>query len=261
MVAALMIDDPLLLQLKGIGMSEYEAKVYLIVSALRVADAREIHGQTKIPRGRIYETLTSLAQKGFVVMSGKSPVRYTPVDLTSTFERLKRESMVSLEGLYERLRALESEAPEQPVMMYSLQTEWTRDTQVRMVLRRAKSEVILLCNDKAYLSRFGKEIAQASKRVALYLVAGEEDHAAPVMGKSYLGGNDLKAALFHPDTTANYGISMKLLLVADRHESLSVMEENGRLTGIFICPDIYACYLSRKIIQEIEPVKISSRIS
>jgi len=47
---------------------------------------------------------------------------------------------------------------------------------------------------------------------------------------------------------------MKLLLMADRRESLSVMEENGRLTGIFICPDIYAGYLSRKIVQEIQPV-------
>ena len=88
-----MIDDSLLSQLKGIGMSEYEAKVYVILSALRVASAREIHEQTKIPRGRIYETLASLAQKGFIVSSGTSPLLYSPVDVTATFERLKRESV------------------------------------------------------------------------------------------------------------------------------------------------------------------------
>ena len=48
-VAKIMIDESLLSQLKGIGMSEYEAKVYVILSALRVASAREIHEQTKIP--------------------------------------------------------------------------------------------------------------------------------------------------------------------------------------------------------------------
>jgi HTH-type transcriptional regulator, sugar sensing transcriptional regulator len=47
---------------------------------------------------------------------------------------------------------------------------------------------------------------------------------------------------------------MKLLLMADRFESLSVLEDNGRLTGIFIRPDIYASYLSRKVVQEIQPV-------
>ncbi|MDD3136277.1 MAG: hypothetical protein PHF57_11830, partial [Methanoregula sp.] len=49
-------------------------------------------------------------------------------------------------------------------------------------------------------------------------------------------------------------LSMRLVLIADRRESLSVMEENGRVTGIFICPDMYAGYLSRKIVQEIQPV-------
>jgi CBS domain-containing protein len=45
----------------------------------------------------------------------------------------------------------------------------------------------------------------------------------------------------------------------NRRESLSVMEENGRLTGIFIGPDIFATYLSRKIVQEIEPVEKSPK--
>jgi sugar-specific transcriptional regulator TrmB len=70
-----MIDDLLLSQLKGTGMSEYEAKVYVVLTALRVASAGEIHEQTRIPRGRIYETLTSRARKGFIVSSGASPAR------------------------------------------------------------------------------------------------------------------------------------------------------------------------------------------
>lgn len=44
-----MIDDSLLAHLKEIGMSEYEARVYAILVALRVASARDIHEQTKIP--------------------------------------------------------------------------------------------------------------------------------------------------------------------------------------------------------------------
>jgi len=88
-----MFDDSLLSDLKKIGMSEYEAKVYVILTALRVASPHEIHEQTKIPRGKIYETLTSLAQKGFIVSSGKSPARYSPVDVVKTFERLKSESV------------------------------------------------------------------------------------------------------------------------------------------------------------------------
>jgi len=66
-----MIDESLLVQLKNIGMSEYEAKIYAILSALRIATGREIHEQTKIPRGRVYETLASLSQKGFISSVGQ----------------------------------------------------------------------------------------------------------------------------------------------------------------------------------------------
>jgi sugar-specific transcriptional regulator TrmB len=235
-------------------MSEYEAKVYMILSALRVASAREIHEQTKIPRGRIYETLTTLAQKGFIVSSGKSPVRYSPVDVIQTFERLKQESVKSLEGLYQRLKALETETPAPLMQGYKLYTEWTRDNQIRMILRRAKSEIILLCNDEEFLTKYGSDISRAAKRVFVYLVVGRKELAEFVPIKCYVGGTDIESSLFHHEEGENIGLSMKLLLMADRRESLSVIEDNGKFTGIFICPDIYASYLSRKVVQEIQLV-------
>lgn len=250
-----MIDDSLLSQLKTIGMSEYEAKVYVILTALRVASAREIHEQTKIPRGRIYETLATLTEKGFIVSSGKSPVRYSPVDVIQMFERLKRESVTSLAGLVRRLKALESETPEPLMQGYKLYTEWTRDNQIRMMLHRAKSEIILLCNDEEFLKKYGSDISRAAKRVSLYLVVGSADLVGSVPVKCYVGGSDIASSLFHHDAGENMGLSMKLLLMADRRESLTILEENGNLTGIFICPDIYASYLSRKIVQEIQPVE------
>jgi HTH-type transcriptional regulator, sugar sensing transcriptional regulator len=249
-----MIDDTLLLQLKGIGMGEYEAKIYAILSALRVASAREIHEQTGIPRGKIYESLTSLAQKGFIVSSGKSPARYSPIDAVQTFERLKRESVESLEELYQRLKILETESPKPLMQGYKLYTDWTRDNQIRMMLRRAKSEIVLLCNDEEFLTRYQGDIARAAKRVYVYLVVGRAELTAVSPVSCYLGGNDINSALFYREEGERTGPSMQLLLMADRRESLSVLEENGVLTGIFICPDIYAGYLSRKIVQEIKPV-------
>lgn len=253
-VADTMIDDSLLLQLKGIGMSEYEAKVYGILSAVRVASAREIHEQTKIPRGRIYETLGTLVKKGFIVSSGRAPVRYSPVDILQTLERLKRESASALEALHHRLKDLETETPEPLMQGYKLNTEWTRDNQIRMILRRARSEIILLCDDEKIFTRYGRDIASAAKRVSLYLVVGRPELAGSAPVKCYAGGSDIASSIFHTEAGEKIGLSMKLLLLADRCESLSILEERGKLTGIFISPDIYAGYLSRKVIQEIRPV-------
>lgn len=122
------------------------------------------------------------------------------------------------------------------------------------MLRRARSEIVILCNDEAFLTRYGSEISRAAKRVFVYLVVGREELVASAPVKCYVGGNDIVVSLFHHELGENVGLSMKLLLMADRRESLSVMEENGRLAGFFIYPDMYAGYLSRKIIQEIQPV-------
>ncbi len=249
-----MIGDSLLLQLKEIGMSEYEAKVYVILSALRVASAREIHEQTNIPRGRVYETLSSLAQKGFIVSSGASPVRYAPVDVVQTFERLKQEYMTSLNGLCQSLKALETEAQEPIMQAYEMHTEWTRDNQIRMMLRRAKSEIILLCNDEEFFIKYGSDISRAAKRAFVYLVVGRKELAEVAPIKCYVGGSDIESSIFHHEAGEKVGLSMKLFLLADRRESLLVTEENGRLIGVFVSPDICADYLSRKVVREIQPI-------
>jgi len=167
---------------------------------------------------------------------------------------LKRESVTSLEGLFQRLKALETETPEPPMQGYKLCTEWTRDNQIRMMLRRARSEIVFLCNDEEFLTDYNSDISRAADRVTVYLVVGRKELAEFAPIRCYVGGSDMAASLFHHDEAENIGLSMKLLLMADRRESLSVMEEQGRLTGIFICPDIYASYLSRKVVQEIQPV-------
>lgn len=252
-----MIDDSLLTRLKDIGMSEYEAKVYAILSALRVATGREIHEQTKIPRGRVYETLASLSEKEFIVSSGRWPIRYSPVDLSQTFGRLKKESVRSFDELYERLQTLDAEMPHSRIQGYELRTDWTRDNQIRMMLRRAKSEIVLLCNDEEFLARYSNDIARAGKRVVVYLVIGKKELAPVAPVKCYMGGTDIASSLFCHEATESTGYSLKLLVIADRCESLFITKENGSQTGIFICPDIYAGYLSKKIIQEIRPVSRS----
>lgn len=250
-----MIDDSLLLRLKEIGMSEYEAKIYVTLLALRVACVREIHEHTKIPRGRVYETITSLMQKGFIFSTGKSPVRYSPVDVNLAFERLKRDFMISVEDLYQDLKNLESEIPKSLTQVYELRTDWTQENQVRMMLHRAKSEIIFLCNDEEFLSRFRTEISRAAKKISVYLVVGKPELARTAPIKSYVGGTDIAASVFHHEAGGHVEISMKLFLIVDRRESLLIMEENKNVIGLLFTPDIFAGYMSRKIIQEIQPMR------
>ena len=124
-----------------------------------------------------------------------------------------------------------------------------------MTLRRAKSEIVLLCDDEGILARYAGDIARAAKRVRVYLVVGRTELAESAPIRCYTGGSDIDSSLLCRDAGEEMEPSLQVLLLADRRESLSVLEDNGRVTGIFTCPDICAGYLSRKIVQEIEPVE------
>ena len=88
-----------------------------------------------------------------------------------------------------------------------------RDNQVRMILRRAKSEIILLINDEAFLTRYGSDISRAAKRVSLYLIIGRKELARSAPVKCYVGGNDMESSLIHQQTGEQMGLSIKLLLL------------------------------------------------
>jgi sugar-specific transcriptional regulator TrmB len=78
-------------KLKRVGLTEYEAKAYLALARTHLSTATQVSDKSGIPRTKTYETLESLAQKGWVrVMSGV-PLLFKAVDPMSVFERVKED--------------------------------------------------------------------------------------------------------------------------------------------------------------------------
>ncbi|HJH28016.1 MAG TPA: hypothetical protein C5S37_14925 [Methanophagales archaeon] len=63
--------------LKELGLSNYEIEAYLKVVELGIAEAGVICKETRIPFGRIYQELNSLAGKGLIEIQNTRPKRYT----------------------------------------------------------------------------------------------------------------------------------------------------------------------------------------
>ena len=244
-----MIDESLIPELNKLGMSEYEAKTYTVLLALRVASAREVHEITNIPRGRVYETLNALIEKGFVNSSSDNPARYSATDVSRTFDRLKREKLIFLDRLSTRLQNFEKERPEQVLQAYELRTAWSIDKQIRLSFARAKSEMIIICNDLSFLEKFSAEIIRTQKRIPVYPVVSDENIAEKIPVKCYLGDKDINSAFFSPPSEVTDVSTIKLVIYTDRHESLLVFERNGILEGVFLSNDIHAIYQSRTFLK------------
>ncbi|MFH1587166.1 MAG: helix-turn-helix domain-containing protein [Candidatus Diapherotrites archaeon] len=87
----------LLDQIKKLGLNEYEAKAYLTLSRLGVAEISAISGMAGIPRARVYDVLLSLEKKGFVLKKAVKPIQYEVLPIGEVAAGLERKMKKELE--------------------------------------------------------------------------------------------------------------------------------------------------------------------
>jgi sugar-specific transcriptional regulator TrmB len=74
--------------LKSLGLTKYEALVYIALLRVISATASEIHGISGVPRASVYPVLDQLLEKNLVAESQSSPKRFAAVPPEEGIERL-----------------------------------------------------------------------------------------------------------------------------------------------------------------------------
>lgn len=78
-------------KLQGIGLTEYEAKVYLSLLNFHLSTANNVSERSSVPRTKIYSVLESLSVKGWVKIYSGVPLLFKAVDPREAFERIKKD--------------------------------------------------------------------------------------------------------------------------------------------------------------------------
>lgn len=94
--------DDIVEQLRGIGMSGYEAKVYVaLVAAGEPLNGYELAKRSGVPRSTVYETVAKLVLRGsaFEVNVPESGTAYLPLPVESLLARLRRDVNESIDAL------------------------------------------------------------------------------------------------------------------------------------------------------------------
>jgi sugar-specific transcriptional regulator TrmB len=78
-----------------LGLTSYEAKVFIALHRIGGGTAREVSRTTDVPRSQVYSAAESLAEGGLVDVQQSNPMQYRPVSLeaarSTLRERLERE--------------------------------------------------------------------------------------------------------------------------------------------------------------------------
>ncbi len=103
MTASREVPATLIESLKSLGLTKYEAQVY--IGLLRVADATatEVHEISGVPRASVYPVLDHLVQKELVIVSHTMPKRFDAVPPAQGIENLMRRIRSDAESAREAL--------------------------------------------------------------------------------------------------------------------------------------------------------------
>ncbi|WP_226042160.1 helix-turn-helix domain-containing protein [Natrinema sp. DC36] len=72
-----------------LGLTSYEAKVFIALHRLGVGTARDIAEITDVPRSQVYSVAESLEKRGLLEVQQSNPIRYRPVSVDEARETLR----------------------------------------------------------------------------------------------------------------------------------------------------------------------------
>ena len=115
------IPNDLIESLKSLGLTRYEALVYIGLLRVTGATATEIHETSGVPRASVYPVLDRLVQKELVSVSHTTPKRFDAVPPGQGIENLMRRieddaesARSALERLYREKRP-EARGSQEPI--------------------------------------------------------------------------------------------------------------------------------------------------
>ncbi len=107
--------DDTIVYLEQLGLTQYEAKVYLALLSEHPATAYTISRRSGVPHSRVYEVARRLMAKGYVVCQNTNPDRFSPLSPRELVDRLAGEHERMVEGLKQRLATIPFQSDFDPV--------------------------------------------------------------------------------------------------------------------------------------------------
>jgi sugar-specific transcriptional regulator TrmB len=102
----MLVSTKIMDMLKTIGLNLYERKLWISLLAKGTATAGELSQMSNVPRSRTYDTLESLAEKGFVITQVGKPVRFVAMKPEEALERVKKKIESDTEEMKKRIDEL-----------------------------------------------------------------------------------------------------------------------------------------------------------
>ena len=151
--------------LEELGLTKYEAKVFIALQRLGSGTAREVSQASDVPRPQVYSSAESLERWGLVDIQQSEPTRYRPVTITEAKATLQNRFDRSQETAFEYIESVHTEgkSEEQREDIWTISGQATITNRISHLIREAEQDVLLAVDS---LSVIGPEVIAALRDAA-----------------------------------------------------------------------------------------------
>jgi len=163
--------------LKRIGFTDYEARIYVQLLRQSPATAYEIAKHAGVPRPNTYQALEALTQRRAVLPVSENPARYIAADPQQLFDSIARQTRSLCSDLAKRLSAVT--APPEDQYVWTLRGDASVHDKIDALIDGAREVLWIKAADEV-LRRHADALRAAAQRgvEALIVLFGFDTRAA-----------------------------------------------------------------------------------
>ncbi|ELY47262.1 TrmB family transcriptional regulator [Natronorubrum sulfidifaciens] len=237
-----------------LGLTSYEAKVFIALHRLSSGTARDVASVTDVPRSQVYSVAESLEDRGLLEIQQSNPIRYRPVSI--------EEAQATLEARFERERERafeyvdtvkqESATEETQEDIWTVRSRDRVDDRVVDLLSQAEETIVFGTRLPSFVTEsIERRLEERAAAGVSVLAISRTESVRARLGT--LEGVETAVPPAHRDSDERSG---RIVIVDGDSLLLSVVADDGSETAIWSSDSLFASVLIQLIqaSDELQPV-------
>jgi sugar-specific transcriptional regulator TrmB len=147
--------DDAIAALKRLGLSSYEAQVFIALQRIGRGSARDVDRITEVPRSQVYGAAENLEERGLIDVQQSDPIQYRAIDVEEARSRLRSHLDTAEERAFAYLESARNELSnddESKENIWTVQGEETITDRLIRLTQEADERVVFGTDDESLLT-------------------------------------------------------------------------------------------------------------
>ena len=228
-----------------LGLTSYEAKVFIALHRLGSGTARDVASVTDVPRSQVYSVAESLENRGLLEIQQSNPIRYRPVSIEEAQATLEERFERERERAFEYVDTVKQESATEETQedIWTVRSRDRVDDRVVDLLSQAEETIVFGTRLPALVTEPIKRTLeeQAAAGVSVFVISRTDEVRAQ------LGALEGVETAVPPAHRGDDQRSGRIVIVDDDSLLLSVVGDDHSETAIWSSDSLFASVLIQLI--------------